>query len=241
MEAVVRAENLRKKIGSKVLIRDVCMTVPKGSVYGFLGENGAGKTTTMRLLTGLWTPTGGSVRLFGEPVQKNTRLLQRVGIMIEQPVFYEELSGRENLELHGEYLGYYQEGSVRRALELLGLEKAQEQPVKSYSLGMKQRLGIARAVMTRPELLILDEPVNGLDPAGIRQVRELLRMLSREYGTTVLISSHILAEIESLADCIGIIHGGRMVREIPMEELARQNLKYLELETSGMPRACYVL
>lgn len=241
MEAVIRTERLTKKIGTKTLLSGVSMTVQKGRIYGLLGENGAGKTTLMRLLAGLWKPTEGSAEVFDEPVYGNAGLRRRVGSMIELPVFYEYLSGRENLELHGEYLGYYQKDSVRRALELLGLEKAQERPVKSYSLGMKQRLGIARAVMTRPELLILDEPVNGLDPSGMRQVRELLRMLSREYKTTVLISSHILPEIESAADEIGIIHQGRMLREIQMEELARQNLKYLELETADTPRACYVL
>lgn len=214
----------------------------KGEIYGFLGQNGAGKTTVMKMIVNLWKPTEGMVELFGEILAPTSyEVLKRMGSIIEFPCFYEHLSGRENLRLHCEYMGYYLPGCVEQALDMLGLAQAADMPVKSYSLGMKQRLGIARAVLCRPELLVLDEPTNGLDPAGMKLLRELLRMLCEEYQTTILISSHMLAEVESIADTVGIIHRGRMMREISMRQIAEMGKTYTELAVENANRAAYVL
>lgn len=214
----------------------------KGEIYGFLGQNGAGKTTVMKMIVNLWKPTEGMVELFGEILAPTScEVLKRMGSIIEFPCFYEHLRGRENLQLHCEYMGYYLPGCVEQALDMLGLAQAADMPVKSYSLGMKQRLGIARAVLCRPELLVLDEPTNGLDPAGMKMLRDLLRMLCEEYQTTILISSHILAEVESIADTVGIIHRGRMMREISMRQIAEMGKTYTELVVENANRAAYVL
>lgn len=164
-----------------------------------------------------------------------------MGSIIEFPTFYEHLTGYENLKLHAEYMGYYQHGSIENALKLLHLADAGETPVRNYSLGMKERLGIARAVLTRPELLILDEPANGLDPAGMKQIRDLLKTLCAEYEITIMISTHILSEIESIADTIGVIHHGRMQKEITMEEIQEMSFAYIELSVENPKRAAYVL
>ena len=175
MTYVVQTNKLTKTIGEKNLVTNVSMHVKKGEIYGFLGPNGAGKTTVMKLLTNLWKPTEGSIELFGEKLTSTSyEVLKRMGCMIEFPTFYEHLSGRENLALHCEYMGYYNTGSIENAMELLGLNNTGKKSVREYSLGMKQRLGLARAVLCKPELLILDEPTNGLDPAGIKQIRDAL-------------------------------------------------------------------
>ncbi|MEO3946774.1 ABC transporter ATP-binding protein [Gorillibacterium sp. CAU 1737] len=242
MTAILQTNHLTKTLGGKPLVADVNLHVKKGTIYGFLGPNGAGKTTVMKMITNLWKPTSGSIELFGEELTPTSyEVLKRMGSIIEFPTFYEHLSGKENLELHCEYMGYYSSGSVEQALALLDLQDAGTKPVKSYSLGMKQRLGLARAVLCKPELLILDEPTNGLDPAGMKQIRDLLRMLCEEYGMTLLISSHILSEIESIADTIGVIHHGKLVKEISMKEIADSSLAYLELSVSDVKRASYVL
>ena len=164
-----------------------------------------------------------------------------MGSIIEFPCFYERLTGRENLELHCEYMGYYHPGSVDEALKMLDLSGDADRPVKNYSLGMKERLGIARAILCRPELLILDEPTNGLDPAGIKHVRGLLKSLSSEYEMTVMISSHILSEIESIADTVGILHQGKLVKEIGMKMLEEMNTACVEISVTDTKGAAYVL
>lgn len=242
MEYILQTKHLTKTIGGKDLVTDVNLHVKKGEIYGFLGPNGAGKTTVMKMLTNLWKPTAGSVELFGEPLLPGSYgVLKRMGSVIEFPTFYEHLSGRENLELHCEYLGYYNPGSVEKALEMLGLVQAEGQQVKRYSLGMKQRLGIARVVLTKPELLILDEPANGLDPAGMKQMRELFRMLCSEYEITLMVSSHLLSEIEAIADTVGVIAGGKLLQETSMEEIAQENAAFIELKVNDVRRAAYVL
>ncbi|MDE6700120.1 MAG: ABC transporter ATP-binding protein, partial [Acetatifactor sp.] len=157
------------------------------------------------------------------------------------PTFYDHLSGKENLRFHCEYMGYYNPGSVENALEMLELSEAAEKSVKQYSLGMRQRLGIARAILCKPELLVLDEPTNGLDPAGMKKLRDLFKMLCTEYGITILISSHILSEVESIADTIGIINHGNMMKEISMKEISEMTTAYIELSTPDTRRAAYVL
>lgn len=242
MPYLLQTNQLTKTIDGKDLVKDVSLHIKKGEIYGFLGPNGAGKTTVMKIITNLWKPTDGSVEIFGEILTpKSCEVLKRMGSILEFPVFYEHMTGYENLELHAEYMGFYQHGSIENALELLNLSEAAGKPVKTYSLGMKERLGIARAVLSRPELLILDEPANGLDPAGMKQIRDLMKTLSTEYGITVMISSHILSEIESIADTVGVIHHGRMKKEISMKELEQMSLAYVELSVQDQKKAAYVL
>lgn len=242
MSYILQTSHLSKTIDGKQLVTDVNIHVKKGEVYGFLGPNGAGKTTVMKMLTNLWKPTSGTVALFGKALEKNSyEVLKRMGSIIEFPTFYDHMSGKDNLQLHCEYMGYYNKGSVEEALGMLGLSDAADKPVGSYSLGMKQRLGIARAILCKPELVILDEPTNGLDPAGMKQIRDLFRMLCTEYGMTLMISSHLLPEIESIADTVGVIHHGKMMKEISMKEIAETNTAYIELAVEDTKKAAYVL
>lgn len=242
MSYIVQTKHLSKAIDGKKLVEDVNIHVKKGGIYGFLGPNGAGKTTVMKMITNLWKPTNGMVILFGQALEPGSyEVLKRMGSMIEFPSFYEHMSGKDNLQLHCEYMGYYNKGSVEEALEMLHLSEAADKPAGSYSLGMKQRLGIARAILCRPELVILDEPANGLDPAGMKQIRDLFRMLCTEYGMTFMISSHLLSEIESIADTVGIIHRGKMLKEISMKEIAEMNTAYLELAVEDTKKAAYLL
>ena len=242
MPFILQTNRLSKKIGSKMLVTDVDIHIRKGEIYGFLGPNGAGKTTVMKMITNLWKPASGTIELFGERLTpKSYYVLKRMGSIIELVVFYDHMTGRENLQLHCEYMGYYNTGSVENAMQMLNLTDAADQPVRNYSLGMKERLGIARAVMCKPELLILDEPTNGLDPAGMKQIRDLLKMLSSEYGITIMISSHILSEVESIADTVGIIHHGRMMKEIRMQDIEETNLNYVEISVTDEKKAAYVL
>ena len=242
MSYILQTSHLSKTIDGKQLVTDVNIHVKKGEVYGFLGPNGAGKTTVMKMLTNLWKPTSGTVALFGKALEKTSyEELKRMGSIIEFPTFYDHMSGKDNLQLHCEYMGYYNKGSVEEALGMLGLSDAANKPAGSYSLGMRQRLGIARAILCKPELVILDEPTNGLDPAGMKQIRDLFRMLCTEYGMTFMISSHLLPEIESIADTVGVIHHGKMMKEISMKEIAETNTAYIELAVENTKKAAYVL
>lgn len=242
MSILVQTNDLTKTIGGKELVCDVNLHLKKGEIYGFLGPNGAGKTTVMKMITNLWKPTKGTIELFGENLEKDSyEVLKRMRSIIEFPVFYEHMSGRENLQLHCEYLGYYEKGCVENVLEMLSLSDAADKPVKKYSLGMKQRLGIAREVLSRPELLILDEPTNGLDPSGMKQIRDLFKMLCKEYGITMMISTHILSEIEGIADTVGVINRGRLKEEISMKEIRERNLSYIELSVKNTKKAAYIL
>lgn len=242
MSYILQTSHLSKTIDGKQLVTDVNIHVKKGEVYGFLGPNGAGKTTVMKMLTNLWKPTSGTAWLFGKALEKNSyEVLKRMGSIIEFPTFYDHMSGKDNLQLHCEYMGYYNKGSVDEALGMLGLSDAADKPAGSYSLGMKQRLGIARAILCKPELVILDEPTNGLDPAGMKQIRDLFRMLCTEYGMTLMISSHILSEIESIADTVGVIHHGKMMKEVSMKKIAETNTAYIELAVEDTKKAAYVL
>lgn len=242
MSYILQTNRLTKTIGGKELVTDIDLHIKKGEIYGFLGPNGAGKTTVMKMITNLWKPTQGEIELFGKKLTPQSyEVLRRMGSIIEFPVFYEHMSGYDNLKLHREYMGYYQHGSIENALDMLDLTDAAGQPVKNYSLGMKERLGIARAILCKPELLILDEPTNGLDPAGMKQIRSLLRTLCTEYGTTIMVSSHILSETESIADTVGVIHRGRMRKEIGMKEIEQMSLSYIELSVRQQEKAAYVL
>jgi ABC-2 type transport system ATP-binding protein len=242
MEELLVTERLSKSFRGQTVVDGVSMRIRRGEIYGFLGPNGAGKTTVMRMLTNLVKPSSGTIELFGRKLTASSyELMKRIGSMIEYPVFYDHLSALENLEMHGEYMGYYDKAAMKQTLELTGLADAGRKPVKHYSLGMRQRLGIARAISTRPELLILDEPVNGMDPLGIRELRELFRKLKQEYGMTLLVSSHILQEIEQLADTIGVIDRGRLVEEITMARIRSEHSEYIEAEVNDGKLAALVL
>lgn len=242
MPYVLQTNHLSKTIGHKDIVTDVDIHIKQGDIYGFLGPNGAGKTTVMKMITNLWKPTSGTIEIFGETLTPTSyEVLKRMGSIIEFPVFYDKLSAWDNLMLHCEYMGYYNPGSVSEVLETLGLKGTGNKEVGSFSLGMRQRLGIARAIITKPQLLILDEPTNGLDPAGMKEIRDLIKMLSRDYGITVMISSHILSEIETLVDTIGVIHHGEMKKEISMNDVLESNLAYVKLEVNDTTRASYIL
>jgi ABC-2 type transport system ATP-binding protein len=210
---------LRKSYGSRLALDGLDLSVPTGVVYGFLGPNGAGKTTTMRLLTGLLPPDAGAIELLGRPFRRGDRQrLFEVGALVESPSFYPYLSGRANLRALASAGAPVHRGRIEELLELVGLRERANDKVSGYSLGMKQRLGIAGALLSDPQLLLLDEPANGLDPAGIVAMRETLRRLSAA-GKTVFVSSHLLAEVQVLADVIGIIAAGRLVREGSLDSL----------------------
>ncbi len=219
MEYIITTEQLTKKYKNFVSVNNVSLHIRKGSIYGFLGPNGAGKSTTMKMLLGLTAPTKGSFTIDGRhfPEDRIT-ILKGVGSFIESPSFYANLTGRENLDIIRRILGLPQP-SVDDALELVGLEEFGDRLAKKYSLGMKQRLGLAGALLGRPPVLILDEPTNGLDPSGIHEIRNLVKSLPSLYDCTVMISSHMLSEIELMADDIGILNHGNLLFEGSLEEL----------------------
>lgn len=242
MTYIARISNLTKTFNGKEVISNANMNIKKGEIYGFLGPNGAGKTTIMKMMTNLIKPTGGEIEIFGEKLTDNSyEILKRIGTIIEYPIFYQKLTARENLELHCEYMGYYDAKAIDKALELVNLKDINYKSVKEISLGMKQRLGIARAIVTKPELLILDEPINGLDPIGIKEIRNLFKMLCKEYGMTMLISTHILGEIEQIADTIGVINKGRLLEEVSMNVIREKTTDYIEIVTKDCKKTAYVL
>ncbi len=242
MTHIVRTRQLTRAYKGKEVVSNVNMNIKQGEIYGMLGPNGAGKTTVMKMITNLVKPTAGEIEIFGERLtDKSYRLLGRMGTIIENPIFYEKLTARENLELHCEYMGYHNKKSIDEALELVNLKGIDKKAIKEFSLGMKQRLGIARAITTKPELLILDEPVNGLDPIGIKELRDLFKMLSKQYGITILISSHILGEIELIADTIAVMNDGKLLQEVSMEHIAKQTAEYIEITTNESSKAVFVL
>ena len=218
----IRTAGLTRYFGDLVAVDGLDLRVPRGSVYGFLGPNGAGKTTTIRMLLGLIRPHAGEVELRGEPLRANRiRLMQQVGAMVEGPSLYPHLTGRENLEVTRRLIGGTR-AQIDRALTTVRLEEAADRRVDGYSTGMRQRLALALAMLNEPDLLILDEPTNGLDPAGIREMRELLRRLPQEHGVTVFLSSHLLNEVEQVATHIGIVGHGRLLFQGTPRELQAQ-------------------
>lgn len=242
MEYILRTINLTKTFNKNEVVSNVNLNIKKGEIYGFLGPNGAGKTTIMKMITNLVKPTSGEIEIFGEKLTNSSyEVLKRLGTIIEYPVFYDKLTDKENLELHCEYMGYHNKNEIDTVLSLVNLKSTNGKAVKDFSLGMKQRLGIARAILTKPEILILDEPINGLDPVGIKEMRELLKMLCKEYGTTILISSHILAEIEQIADTIGVITKGKLIEEVTMESIRERNTEYIEITTDEVKKASFIL
>ncbi len=242
MEYILKTHNLTKVFDGKEVVSNVNMNIKKGEIYGFLGPNGAGKTTVMKLITNLLKPTAGEIEVFNERLTNTSyEALKRMGTIIETPVFYERLTGIETLEMHCDYMGYHNKKSIDEVLKMVNLRGVDQKPVKDFSLGMKQRLAIARAIITKPELLILDEPINGLDPMGIKELRDLFKMLSTEYGITILISSHILSEIEQIADTIGVISDGKLVKEVSMESIRKSNFEFIEMVVEDTSKASFIL
>ncbi len=239
---VIKTENLTKKYHGQIAVDNINLHVPKGKIYALLGRNGAGKTTTMKMLLNLLRPSAGKVILFGEKDSGfGKRNYHRIGSMIEAPAFYENLTAKENLEILARLRGRHRQDTIENALFVVNLDWKSKKLFREYSLGMKQRLGLAAAIMHEPELLILDEPMNGLDPIGICETRKYLLQLCREKGTTILISSHVLNEIEQLADVIGVIHKGALLEETNLQELYRHRRNYAEFEVSGVNKAALIL
>ncbi len=223
----VEIRNLTKVFDGKEVLRSCNLTVQSGTIYGLLGANGAGKTTMFKLITGLLSPTAGNIKVQGETLSIDKKdFLRKMGILIETPVFYNHLSARENLEIHLSYMEHSFE-KIGQVLEMVGLGDTGKQPVSKFSLGMKQRLAIGRAISHSPQILILDEPINGLDPMGIRQIRNLFLSLAKD-GMTLLISSHILSEIEHIADVVGVLTNGNVVQEVAICEIKKQYPNGLE-------------
>ena len=235
---VIKTNNLSKIYSKNKVVNSINMHVEKGKIYGLLGKNGAGKTTTMCMLLNLTYPSEGEIFLFGKnPKKHSNEIYKKVGSIIETPGFYENLSAYENLEIIAKLRGDYNPFNINSVLDMVNLTQAKSKKFKDFSLGMKQRLGIAAAIMHSPELLILDEPINGLDPFGIKEIRTLLKRLSHEFGITILISSHILSEIENLADVIGFMDNGVLIEEMSREELFNRLDKFVEFEVSDIDLA----
>ncbi|MBC8080779.1 MAG: ABC transporter ATP-binding protein [Gorillibacterium sp.] len=236
-EMVIETSGLTKHYGQRKAVDHIHLQIRKGDIYGFLGPNGAGKTTTIRMLLGLIRPTEGTVHVFGKDLRKERlAILGKVGSLVESPSYYAHLTARENLEVQRRILGAAK-SRIDEVLAAVRLTKDANRAVKGYSLGMKQRLGIAASLLGSPELLILDEPTNGLDPAGIQEIRELIKSMPTEYGMTVLVSSHLLSEIDLMANRVGIIHQGSMLFEDDIEVLRKQAAGSIRLVVSQPEQA----
>lgn len=241
-DLVIETKQLTKVYGEQTAVNKVDLHVKKGRIYGLLGRNGAGKTTIMKMILGLTSITSGEVDVFGQNIKgQEKRVFPRIGAIIETPGFYPNLTGTENLEIFAKLRGTAAPNAVKNALEIVGLPYKNKKLFSKYSLGMKQRLGIANAILHDPELLILDEPTNGLDPIGIAEMRKFIKNLSEAHAKTILISSHILSEISLLADDIGIIDHGVLLEESSMSELEQKNRKYIQLQVSDSSKASLIL
>ncbi|EAD6110326.1 ABC transporter ATP-binding protein [Listeria monocytogenes] len=239
---IIETKNLTKQYGEQKSVANLSIHVRKGSIYGLLGRNGAGKTTTMKMLLGLTKPTLGEAKIFNQDIKNDMKsILPRVGSLIESPGFYPNLTGTENLKIFARLRGVPNQEAVRNVLDLVGLPYNDKKLFSQYSLGMKQRLAIALTLMHDPEVIILDEPINGLDPIGIAEIRSFIRDLCDKQGKTILISSHILSEIEQLADDIGIINNGELLEEGSLEELKQKNNKYIHFIVSDTSEAALIL
>ena len=242
MDYIMETVGLRKSYKGNVVVNDVNIHVPKGAIYGFVGPNGAGKSTVMKMILNLIQPEAGEVQLFGEKViDQSYEVFKRVGSIIENPYFYEKMTARQNLELHCDYMGFPNKERIDEVLQMVDLQNVEGKQIRHYSLGMKQRLAIARAILAKPEFLILDEPINALDPEGIREMRNLFQRLNQEDETTIFISSHILSEVDLIADTIGIIQHGNLLAELPIEEIHKHQTVYISLQVDDVAHAATLL
>lgn len=241
-EYVIETYDLTKKFKKEYGVNSINMKVERGKIYGLLGKNGAGKTTTMSMLLSLSNPTSGEIHIFGKDIKKHpNEIYPRIGSILETPGFYENLTGEENLKIFTKLRGVYNKKNIKSALKMVSLDGEKDKIFKKYSLGMKQRLAIAASIVHNPDLLILDEPINGLDPIGIKEMRNLFKKLVDEFGITILISSHILSEIEHIADVIAIMDNGELIEEINIQELHKKADKYINLETSDIEKSIEIL
>ena len=239
---VIETHGLCKRYGDKLRVDHLNLSVPEGTIYGFLGPNGAGKSTTLKMILGLARPTAGEITVFGQTVNRQNRIaiLRQVGSLIESPSYYGHLTGEENLRIVQTLRGVSPK-DVRRVLQIVRLDGQREKKVAHYSLGMKQRLGLAAALLGFPELLILDEPTNGLDPAGIQEMRELILTLPQQFGMTVVVSSHLLSEIDQIAGTVGIIREGQLVFQDSLSALHAHSRPSLALRTTDNAAAAELL
>ena len=236
MEYAIETDGLTKSYSDFNAVNNLEIKVPVSKVYGFLGRNGSGKTTTIRMIMGLIKPDKGHVKIFGQEINRNrSKYLADIGAIIETPGFYENLSAYENLEITAKMFDT-QKSRIQESLEIVGLSNIGDRPVGKFSLGMKQRLGIANALIHSPRILILDEPTNGLDPAGIIEMRKLIRDLSQSMGITILVSSHLLSEVQQIADYIGIIDQGQLIQEGEIEIVNADEQSFLVLETDKLQK-----
>lgn len=241
-KVVLKTYNITKKYGEQLAVDNVNMTIKKGDIYGFIGQNGAGKTTLIRLITGLIHKSGGEIELLGANEENElNKARTMVGSLIETPSFYTNMTARENLEVSRLVRNIPGKKCIDEVLELVGLKDVEKKKVKNFSLGMRQRLGIANALMGNPKLLILDEPINGLDPMGIVEIRELLKKINKEKDMTILISSHILSELSELATTYGIISNGKLIEEITANQLSEKCRQYIDLRVDDTARAVILL
>lgn len=241
-KVVLKTYNITKKYGEQLAVDNVNMTIKKGDIYGFIGQNGAGKTTLIRLITGLIHKSGGEIELLGANEENElNKARTMVGSLIESPSLYTNMTARENLEVSRLVRNIPGKKCIDEVLELVGLKDVEKKKVKNFSLGMRQRLGIANALMGNPKLLILDEPINGLDPMGIVEIRELLKKINKEKDMTILISSHILSELSELAKTYGIISNGKLIEEITAKQLSEKCRQYIDLKVDDTARAVILL
>lgn len=242
MEHILKTYNLTRTYKNVNVVDNLNMTVNKGEIYGFLGQNGAGKTTTLKMIMGLINISKGEFELFGQS-HFSRDVYGRIGSIVEAPGFYPNLTAEENLEVHRRMMGIENKDYIKEALDIVGLDpkEIEKKIVKKFSLGMKQRLALARAILHKPEFLILDEPTNGLDPIGIKSIRETLIDLCKKREITILMSSHILGEIQQLASKIGIIHKGKLLEEIEYKEIEKKNRHYLNIRVNDDKKASFVL
>jgi len=241
-EYVLTTSQLSKRYQKNMALDKVSVKIEKGSIYGFIGQNGAGKSTLIRVITGLAYPSSGTYELFGENSERDIiEARKRIGTIIEGPAIYPQMTAKENLEAHRFLKGIPGKECIEKTLSLVGLHNTGKKKAKNFSLGMKQRLGLGIALLGDPEFLILDEPINGLDPMGVVEIRELLKKLNREYGITILISSHILSELHLLATHYGIIHKGELLEQLSAKELQEKCQQYLHIKVDNPSKAATII
>lgn len=239
---IFEAEGLTKQYGSANALQNINMQIKQGDIYGFVGENGAGKTTLMKIISGLVYPTKGTIQLMGKSIEKDlARVRRKMGVLIELPALYPHMNAEENLSFYCKIHGITDFNRIKEVLKLVGLTDVENKDTSEYSLGMRQRLGLAIALLNEPEFLVLDEPINGLDPSGIVEMRKLLAKLAQEKGVTILISSHILSELQLLATKFGFIHKGQLIKEVSVEELLQSAETQICIKTVETAAAINVL
>ena len=238
----VSFNNVTKEFKNKAVLKGVSFNIEAGDIYGLIGENGAGKTTLLKLIVNLLKPTSGNIQVLGKEIKKDSYdYLRNIGALIDEPVFYKKLTLYENFKVHCEYLGFYDEEKLENVLRRVGLHNKKDRKIKELSFGEKQRLAIAYALITEPELLILDEPTNGLDPIAIVELREILLKLNREFNTTIIISSHAINELETLVNKVMILKNGEIVEDGLLEEIKEKCSVYIEIEVEDSSKALAIL